>query len=727
MILVMFCLFAAIKNKEYKETLNIPLKDWTSDYIEYENGGWQIGADWLNTYGTTVPLLYGPFVELPKGDYTVTIVYQCDTNQSFSTYANEPDNRYIKGGTAILDKCSNVMSYDFRTIKDIDNFEFVVYYNGEGNFNVSQMTIQRNDNGIRRTLVYLLFLMAVVNLILWCKDSIDRKKYLLGIIAITVISSLPLFCTGLNDVDGQDLVFHLMRIEGIVKEIELGNIPVRIASAWLGEHGYPTSVYYGDILLYVPAVLRILGFSVNSAYKIFVFLINLLTVIISEYSFRKMLKKENISFVLTLVYLTSSYRLVDIYARSAVGEYIALVFFPLIMLAVYNIYTGEICTKEEKLYYATILAVGMTGVITAHVLSAELIAFAIILTCVCCLKRTIRWCTIQTLMLAVVETFCLSMFFIVPFVDYYLNESVKITYIVNEAATRTIQSKGCAITDYVEFFKNPFLSNKDMLLTPGIVLMLVLAITIVLWICKKARLEMKILLIITMLFVYMSTNMFPWDALAQRYSFFNLLAQVQFPWRYIGIISVLLTLLLGMLLLEADSIQAFEGIGKGLRFFCVIMSVLSTIIFTGYYETDAQKTIYYDTEELDTYYIMNGEYLRLGVDKHSLDGKIVTENVQSINVIARRGCSIDLACKTGENKGYVTVPVINYKGYVVRDDFGNEYEIEDGKNACISFYLPENYEGNFYLRYEEPWYWTAALVASFISAVVMVGFISKKK
>ena len=46
-------------------------------------------------------------------------------------------------------------------------------------------------------------------------------------------------------------------------------------------YGYPISVYYGDILLYIPALLRLMGFSVTQCFKFYILMINIGTVVCS--------------------------------------------------------------------------------------------------------------------------------------------------------------------------------------------------------------------------------------------------------------------------------------------------------------------------------------------------------------------------------------------------------------------------------------------------------------
>ena len=156
---------------------------------------------------------------------------------------------------------------------------------------------------------------------------------------ILFIVSLPEMISGFYD--GHDMAFHLLRIEGIAQELKNGSFPARIHSLSLYGYGYPVSIFYGDILLYLPAMLRIVGVPVMSAYKVYILFINVLTMLISYFSFSKMFKNRNVAVLGTLIYVTSPYRMLDVYIRAAVGEYTAMMAYPLIALALYLIYTSD--------------------------------------------------------------------------------------------------------------------------------------------------------------------------------------------------------------------------------------------------------------------------------------------------------------------------------------------------------------------------------------------------
>ena len=163
----------------------------------------------------------------------------------------------------------------------------------------------------------------------------SKKKYLtecLLIAAAGLISSLPLIFAGIDGTVYQDLLFHLSRIEGIKEGVLSGQFPVMMESVWMEGKGYPVSIFYGDILLYIPALLRIVGVPVVITYKIFVLLINLLTAFSACFCFKRIFKYDISAYLGMFLYVLASYRLMDIFVRAAVGEYAAFIFFPVIAL-----------------------------------------------------------------------------------------------------------------------------------------------------------------------------------------------------------------------------------------------------------------------------------------------------------------------------------------------------------------------------------------------------------
>lgn len=707
--------------------LEIPLDQWYSNYAELKEGQWQISGD--NDLSGSVTFLHGPVAEVEKGDYTATICYEAEEDQSCQPYVYKTNKGYVKSSPVILDKNANILSFDFQITEDIDNFELTFWYNGKGDFSVSGISIDRNQNDLKRSVVYLLLLLLMINFGFYYKwSSPEKRRYLLAMLGIWFVSSIPVFYTGL---DGHDLKFHLTRIEGIATELSYGHFPVRISSVWMAEHGYPVSIYYGDVLLYIPALFRLFGFTIDQAYKAFVLILNAGGVLIAEKCFGKMFQKRSTSLLLTLVYMTASYRLVDVYIRTAVGEYCALIFLPMLALAAKRIYTEEQNdTWKKNLKNATILTVGMTGILTAHTLSAEMAALALGLVVLAFFKRKGLFTVLRTYVMAVIETLLFSAGFLVPFLDYYINVPVEITDTVTGEAARTIQEKGANIGDFFAFFSNPFGDWYTALFNPGLVLMLALAAGITLWAMKKAGKEIKVLTVLSGLMLFMATNVFPWNSLAHDLKLFDLLAQVQFPWRYVGLAIIFLTVLLGFLI-ETIEIEAYLKVSRQtVAAVCAVISVGMTFLFTGYYADYLERNVYYDTANIGTWAVMGEEYLRSGTHIENLDGKLhIDGGTEYAEFLTRKGCDLDVSCKTGAEEGTVIFPVLNYKGYQVTDDQGNSYEISDSEENLICVTLPAGFEGTLFVRFEEPGAWTASFAVSLIAAggAAVIGLLWKRK
>lgn len=718
-ILLLLGILLGIRWKEDKP-IKVSMTDWESDYAKWDDTqGWYINDKLVKT-DEKIVFLSGPFIFLEKGTYSATIEYECDEDQS--CIANKANISNLCAGSAILGKKQNTVSYDFELTTDVD-FELQINYSGKGYLRIKDISIVKTPIGFLRTTVIIFALFVCLDLVVFFWERIKQNRnILMALLGIVLLTSLPLFSNGMNR--GHDSSFHLMRIESIAEEIRLGNIPVRMSSLYMDGAGYPVSVYYGDLLLYVPAVLRLLGFSVMTAYKFYVLMINMGTVLITYFCMKGIFKEKRIALLTCLTYCTASYRLVNIYVRSAVGEYSAMMFLPIVALAVYRIYTDDVQNFKEYKKNALFLAIGMSGLIGTHMLSTEMVIFVLAVICVFLFKMTIRQNTIKVYFGAVIETCLLSAYFIVPFLDYYVNVPVSINASIQNGY-RLIQAKGACFSEYFTFFKNIYgggssvCTNDRMLLTPGMILMSVLVLAVVLWVNGRSGREMKVLTVCSGVILFAASNMFPWNELAIHFRVGGMLSQVQFPWRYIGLSIITLTLLLGNILQRTDvnKILGQYGIEKFIVFACIFM----TCFFVGSYNDSEGSNLgaYYGRAELSTYSIGNGEYLRQMEGWKDMSVEVSSNHMEQVSIDTRKGTYMKLYCKGTDKEGEICLPIWNYKGYHVTDEDGNEYEITDSDNKQIRFFLPAGFDGYVTVDFAEPWYWRAAELISLLSVIYL--------
>lgn len=579
--------------------------------------------------------------------------------------------------------------------------------------------------------------------------SVKHKKratLIWWIAAIVFLCSLPLFLPGMEGRSGQDLGFHLMRIEGIAHELKNGVFPVKMQSLWMEGYGYPVSVYYGDILLYLPAVFRLLGADVLLSYKLFVVFVNLGTAILSFFSFRCMSgddkRADAIGLICTAAYMSAGYRFLNLYVRSAVGEYCAMMFLPVVAAAVWSIYRKA--PEKQSLFKgrmkdSLILAAGLTGLIGTHLLTTEITAFLLLVTGIVFWKKTFSRSVFPVLALAFGETVLLNLYFLIPFLDYYTSVTVYLNKAM--AKTQSIQEKGAKLEQLLAFWESPFQQadrSTELLATPGPLLLFALAGVLLLLIAgsvrylaghagKKTVLPGRRTLCcgaVSLVLLTAATRYFLWDLLARAGAVGQMLAQIQFPWRCVGPAVLFLTLMLGSML--CDISRYAEAPGKR-RFFAgalvlaMVLCCVGAVIFAVNYKNGYQPVFYSRTEDLNTYDMGMIEYLPYKTQRDELSGEVaVVSGAGEAYLTERKGTTLSVWTKAEETDLTVRFPVLSYPGYHVVDSRGNEYNIRDGKNHEIQVTFPAGFEGTVTLYFQEPWYWHLGEVISLAAATCAI-------
>lgn len=170
------------------------------------------------------------------------------------------------------------------------------------------------------------------------KVSTERQMAVVSLCALALIQFIP-YCndTMIFDVD---VPYHLLRIESLANAMRTGEaFPYRITSYWLDGHGYASSLFYCDFFLMIPALLRVIGFPIMTAYKMFMFLVMAATGVITYAALQRCVRKEYAALLGTAAYVLAPYRFNNFYIRGAVGEYLAMTFVPMVFCGFYLLCT----------------------------------------------------------------------------------------------------------------------------------------------------------------------------------------------------------------------------------------------------------------------------------------------------------------------------------------------------------------------------------------------------
>lgn len=704
-------------------------------------------------------------VALPVGTYRVVVDYETssDLTNVIDVISENAGYGVIKTNTTPLYAGQRQTSYIFWLTGSISDLQVKVTAGETGILNVFGGKLVRTNHMERERFLGALVFLALFDLLLYVLPKwkrLEREKKRETAMTAALLSgiilgvSFPLFTDYL--LTGADMTGHLLRIEGVKDGLLSGQFPVRIEPNWLQEHGYAGGIFYCSLFLYFPAVLRIMGLTVQAAYKCYKISINIATCLISWYSFKKIFQSNKIGIWGSFLYTFYLVRVIYLYGVDGVGQYSAMMFLPLIAYGFYRIFTADQRKPEEK-YSFIPLALGISGVISSHVLSCEILLFFIILLCIVCVKKLFQKEIFLQLCKAAAVTVLLNLWYLVPFLDYMLNMDLAVTK--GGAAYKQIQTWGMYLPQLFEPFPvggrygarsadNGMLGETSYGIGLGLTLGLLLVIFL-LSVVKKSVEERakngdlqgitgkpgKIALGFGLLSLWMATIYFPWDMLAKCSGILRqLIATLQFPYRMLSFTGVFFVIACCYAIQDL-CIMRNNGKLKPYILYGVIAAIgighLLTVVYfnnTAFTESNGMFRLY-DETAMGNSYISGGEYVLLGTDtgKLTYKGPVCTEKIY-LNSYEKRGCYVRIDCdcgygetvkiKTPEYEGYVDkgqyieLPLLYYKGYRAKESGGEILPVVCGENNVVRVLVPSGFQGIIEVDFKGFWYWRAAELIS---------------
>ena len=570
----------------------------------------------------------------------------------------------------------------------------------------------------------LLFAITDSFIFLFLSKKISaRTKYIvLGICAISLLAALPSLTN--NTFKQHDYLFHINRILSIADALSSGYFPVRIHFRLLHGYGFANSIFYGDILLYFPAVLYNMGMSVQMAYKAYLIAVHIGTAYIAWWCFNKMTDDYKVALFGSLIYTLSAYRITNIFIRGALGEYTAMMFLPLICYGFMHIY-GMPDSEKGTWKDSFPLCMGLTGCLQSHLLTVEMSAVFIVLFCILKLKKTFAKNRFILLSKTLAATVLVNLWFIVPLLDYsrypfkimdYRPEIYKDGLSFYEILSVFFRDNGMRI-----FIGAPFI------VATGWYLFLVIKQGKEFKLAEKANWFLGF----GWLAVFMTTYYFPWKLLRSIsmtvYTFFS---SVQFTWRYFSVATVLLAFLA---VLTANYLR-INGKGKSCTAFMLTLSLLGVIpvlMFYQDYATNFQRLTFYSEQDISSDHIMDDFYLPSETDRELLTITKPTSTDAELTVLnytqENHRFEIDCNNSSGESK-ILEMPLINYKGYAAYDKKTNKsLEIVNSSNNTLNVKIPKGYSGTVKVEFREPYYWRLSEVISLLAIVFYLFLCFKRK
>lgn len=523
----------------------------------------------------------------------------------------------------------------------------------------------------------------------------DKPVAAIILTAVALFSFLPYLNGSLPW--GDDLCYHLIRIEGIKDGIRDGQFPVFIYPEGLKGYGY-LNCMYPYLFLYIPAVIRLFGVSIAASYKTLVLLFAFLTSFLTYHSVKTMVPSKKAAIMAAVLYTCCPYRYTNVYARGAVGEALAMTFLPLLIAGLYHVLAGD-----RKKWW--MLALGMTGLLQTHVLSVTFGGMVCVIGGILFLSRIWKEKRLVEIGKAALMTVLLNLWYLVPFLYYYGNGSLWMSAVDYSTYSEwSIRLSGIAGANIAGDYRSLSLGF-PVLSCAGIA---------VFWLLTRKRTGvpasaetlrenasaedmarfLKMLVVMGFVCLFLLSGQFGAWEFMKLPVFDRLFCTIQFPWRLLGLSSVFFIIAGSIALFECGRLSHYA------RSTAVVLCAVCLLTTTRYEEDD------FAYEDYTALYTEGHEDKIIGVPKGTntivypyewrreglTDALLVPETVRisdgdgiEVSGYRRKGTTTTISYTAVSDGVQVALPVQWYDGYRAEDEEGRTVLIEPDENQLVSF------------------------------------------
>jgi Predicted integral membrane protein len=525
------------------------------------------------------------------------------------------------------------------------------------------------------------------------KMTRSKKNIIVSLILIAAISTISLILIP-NMSDGHDIDFHLSRITTIKNCFDMGESCRRVYPNYYVGYGYASPMFYPDIFLYIPSFLRHLGISLIMSYKIFIFIISACSIFSMYISVKGITKNKESAIFSAILYGFSSYRLVDLFTRGALGESLSFIFLPIIIYGIY-----EIIYRDYKKFY--LLVIGMSGLVLSHVVSLYIVVIFLTISCLVNVKRLfLDKKRIAYLLISALITLMITAFFIFPLLEQLLNDK----FLLGQANPTSLYEGTVPIWAlFLEFTYRHYFSDW---IPPGIGIGAVILVYLYFRNRKYTDGFTKFCFGAGLICLIFSTKIFPWKL------FQNTLEPIQFPWRIYMLTTVLLCIGGGLLV---EKLPKSENKYIKIILCSFLIPVISIISanFTEYNVKGIKKITPAYGEYLTEKVVYDGDHDR---------GEVVTSDYPMDIMFVRKGINITIDFTNNKEKNNLELPLIYYKGYqaVLNGEKLNVFQTNKG---LVGVELGVVESGKVQVGYGGTTMQKASDYVSLITAILFIGYV----
>ena len=415
---------------------------------------------------------------------------------------------------------------------------------------------------------------------------VANRKHIIYIFLIFVVGSIisiPLLNNKLN-VLKDDGIQHIIRINEItecLKNFESTKISNNLCNGF----GYSWDIFYGNFTSIIPGIINIFVGSGINTFKLFLYILLILSGISMYISTYKMFNKHELSIIASVIYMCAPYHLNDMYIRYAVAEFASFIFIPLVFSGLYCILNNNnndsdnknrdrknlinnkegYEQKENSNTGICMLILGSSGLIITHLISTTITAIFAFIYLIFNFRKLKDIKILKKILLSILLTLMVTSYFWIPLLENSINTKYEVYEPNKMSSSESVNYHRVELKDLI--------SNKDnfQIHELGIVTIALVLLTIYsIW--KMDREKRKIVLIFLgfgIISILLTTKLINWEYVPKIFLF------IQFPWRMLEFSSYFLSVVASV---------SFCSTIKNVKIIDVLYVLLITVLLTGIFK-----------------------------------------------------------------------------------------------------------------------------------------------
>lgn len=435
---------------------------------------------------------------------------------------------------------------------------------------------------------------------------VANRKHIIYIFLIFVVGSIisiPLLNNKLN-VLKDDGIQHIIRINEItecLKNFESTKISNNLCNGF----GYSWDIFYGNFTSIIPGIINIFVGSGINTFKLFLYILLILSGISMYISTYKMFNKHELSIIASVIYMCAPYHLNDMYIRYAVAEFASFIFIPLVFSGLYCILNNNnndsdnknrdrknlinnkegYEQKENSNTGICMLILGSSGLIITHLISTTITAIFAFIYLIFNFRKLKDIKILKKILLSILLILMVTSYFWIPLLENSINTKYEVYEPNKMSSSESVNYHRVELKDLI--------SNKDnfQIHELGIVTIAFVLLTIYsIW--KMDREKRKIVLIFLgfgIISILLTTKLINWEYVPKIFLF------IQFPWRMLEFSSYFLSVVASV---------SFCSTIKNVKIIDVLYVLLITVLLTGIFK----DRIDYNDEKVEEPKIRNSTW-----------------------------------------------------------------------------------------------------------------------